>query len=469
MIFKPIDAYPNNGNFIDANYNNDFTIQVQGASSKVNGFQAFIYNSDNFELVYENDTKIELSKIYVAGETISIYIPRNTLKNNMSYYWVVRLFQTTPDMFIYKNKVVFKESNNIIHVPINNSIKKGMYIKYLPSDKIDPLYYKITNVENETETIPQTTKITIENPITESLNDKYLEIYSDYIDSIEFPFYTLSGLFVNFSNDTPAIVTSRIQKFQLTTSNDISIKWYQFILKDENNDIIIDTGKIYDSLLNYSFDGLVSNNNYIIKGYICDSNNRIAETYDYSFFVEYNAPNLNLPANTEVDYNNDAVKISWVDDAYSEGNPTGEYSFVDSPIQNKKELKIDSGVIIYDSISGYPLNTSEEFTIFTDVEFTQDKKGKIIELLKQNGNYYIYVKENNIYVVKDDEETLLGKILNTEKNCLQTNNTAEENIAYIWNDEETWDDTKYWTESLSFSRRFKITILANETLIEEVV
>ena len=88
---------------------------------------------------------------------------------------------------------------------------------------------------------------------------------------------------------------------------------------------------------------------------------------------------------------------------------------------------------------------------------------------RKNGNYYIYVKENNIYVVKDDEETLLGKVLNTEKGCLQANNTAEEKVAYIWNDEEVWDDTKYWTESLPFSQRFKITILANETLIEEVV
>lgn len=462
MIFRPVDAYPNNGIFIDASQYNEFTVKVQGASSQVNAYQIFFYDANTFELINKDSVKNDLSKIYVSGETIEIPVFKGTLKNDMSYYWVVRLFQTNPDMFIYKAKVITQTSNTIINIPMISGVTKGMYVEYLGS------YHKITDIQNQTEVSPQVTQITIEDSIT-GVEGEYIRIYSDYVDSIEFPFYTETNIVARFSDNIPTIVTSRTQDFKMEVSSGTSIKWYRFVLSDESGDIIDDTGKIYNSLLTYSFDGFVSDNNYIIKGYVCDSNNRTVTTDDYSFFVEYNAPDLNLPATTTIDYDNDAIKVSWVDDAYSEGRATGEYSFVDSPIDGKKELKINSGTIIYDNISGYPLNTSEEFTIFVDVEFDQDKRGKLIELLKKNGNYYIYVKENNIYVVKDDEETLLGKVLNTEKGCLQANNTAEEKVAYIWNDEEVWDDTKYWTESLPFSQRFKITILANETLIEEVV
>lgn len=463
MIFRPVDAYPNNGIFIDASEYNEFTVKVQGASSQVNAYQIFFYNANTFELINTDSVKEELSKIYVSGETIKIPVLKNTLKNNMSYYWIVRLFQTKPDMYIYKAQAQTVDYEDYkIAVPLTYTIEEGMYIEYLGN------YYKITGVFNSTETTPSLTYLKFQEDIS-GVDGEYITIYSDYVDSIEFPFYTEINIVAKFSDNTPTIVISRTQDFKMEVSNEVSIKWYRFVLTDENGDVIDDTGKIYNSLLTYSFDGFVSDNNYIIKGYVCDSNNRTVATEDYSFFVEYNAPDLNLPATTTIDYDNDAIKVSWVDDAYSEGNVNGEYSFVDSPIEDKKELKIDSGTIIYDNISGYPLNTSEEFTIFVDVEFNQDKRGKLIELLKKNGNYYIYVKENNIYVVKDDEETLLGKVLNTEKGCLQTDNTAEEKVAYVWNDEETWDDTKYWTESLPFSQRFKITILANETLIEEVV
>lgn len=461
MIYKPVDAYPNNGIFINAESYNEFEVTVQGSSSRVNAYQIFIYDAENFELVSADEQPNPLSKIYVSGETIKIPVLRDTLENNRSYYWVVRLFQSNPDMFISKTRVNSQISTNVFKTSLLNGVKKGMYVEYQGN------YYEIIDFSSDTEVSPATSTITIDGELI-GLTNQYISIYSKYVDSIEFPFYTAYRISVFFPEDTPTIVTSRTQEFKMETSSETGIKWYRYVLKDEDGNLIDDTDKIYNSLLTYKFDGFVSDKNYNIKGYICDSNNITISTDDYNFFVEYNAPDLNLPANVSVDYENDAIKISWVDDAYSVGKVNAEYSYVDSPIEGKQELQINQGTITYDSISGYPLNTGEEFTIFTDVEFDESKRGKIIELLQKKGNYYIYVQENNMYVVDDDVIILTKKVKSDERSFLQESPTAENNVAYVWNDDEVWDDNKYWIESLPFTARFKITILANETLIEEV-
>lgn len=470
MIFKPVEAYPNNGVYIKQADSTEFTVTIQCTATEIEAYQLDIYNAVNFNPVYGSGLKLLESNPLTNGDILTISVPTNIL-NEGAYYWTVRLYQSyrgKPDMLITSGTINESVKNSyMVKIPPRTNIETMMYFK------INGEYYQIDEYNIETEVTPTYGLLTLTEQISATKGDSF-EVYTNFVTSTQFPFFIDKSISGKISLDDYFILNNRKWTFSIVDSENTfytptNIKWYEFILKDSDGQILEDTGKLYNGKFQYTFDGFISGNNYTLEAILCSLNDVLEVLKPVHFYTEYSAPDLNLPASAQVDYNNDAIRVSWVDDAYSEGKADGNYSFIDNvSIENKKDLKIESGTIIYDNISGYNLNTSEIFTLFTDVTFNQDKHGKIIELSSDYSDCYIYVEENNIYYYKDGEIILIGKVQSNEKNGETDDGIAEENIAYIWDDTDTWNDNKYWTESLDFQTRFKIVITADSATVQEV-
>lgn len=307
---------------------------------------------------------------------------------------------------------------------------------------------------------------------TESLRPK-ATICSNFIDSIQFPFYARGGIQLNIVN-VPNIITSRKHEFimEYYQPEFVPIKWHRFVLYDYLGNVVEDTGKRYSSNLTYSFNGFIAHQTYYIEGYVENINGIAKNTVRYKFDVIYDAPGLVIPRAATVYYPDDAVKIEWGRNIFSKGIADGDYHFEeDYPFKGTNSLVIDSGNVVFDNINNIPLDIEDIFTLLTDVTLTENSYGKIIELEDtiEQKFYYVVIKGGKIYSVKDSIETFLINVLREEKSGQQPINIAEEEVSYIWDDDDILDDSYYWIETLPFMKRYKITMLPNNVVIREVI
>ena len=128
MIFKPVTAYPNGGADIDATVSNTFSTIIQGSSSIVSQYVATIYNAVTLASVYSYDSGV-LANSLTAGDTASAIIPNTSgMVNGNNYYWIIRLYQTSPTIFITSTLVRTGATTTVVPVNYYTNIKIGMPI-----------------------------------------------------------------------------------------------------------------------------------------------------------------------------------------------------------------------------------------------------------------------------------------------------------------------------------------------------
>ena len=97
---------------------------------------------------------------------------------------------------------------------------------------------------------------------------------------------------------------------------------------DKNSELIYSTGKIYSSNTKFSYDGFVGEKTgYIVQLTIMTDKNVLVKSTGQTFFVEYTTPNNELTPNLEIDYEKQAINVSWLENRQSFPTPVGNADF----------------------------------------------------------------------------------------------------------------------------------------------
>jgi hypothetical protein len=132
----------------------------------------------------------------------------------------------------------------------------------------------------------------------------YSSRLSIYFQRIEL-FSTGTGLDATFNYQDNIFYLNYVQ------AEEVGIKNYKFILYDENQVEITDTGWIYDLLLQYEFTGLLNDTTYYIEGIITSQYDQTGTTGLKTFLINY-SNNIVLPEiNATADDDQGTVTIDW--------------------------------------------------------------------------------------------------------------------------------------------------------------
>ena len=97
---------------------------------------------------------------------------------------------------------------------------------------------------------------------------------------------------------------------------------------DENSELIYSTGKIYSSNTKFSYDGFVGEKaGYVVQLTIMTDKNVLIKSTGQTFFVEYTTPNNELSPDLEIDYEKQAINISWLENRQSFPTLVGSADF----------------------------------------------------------------------------------------------------------------------------------------------
>lgn len=385
MILKPVTAYPSNGVAIDANLDNVFSTTIEGSSAQVIAYSYEAYDANTFKEQDPGLGKQNLTKTLTAGDTLSFTVDNHhpaltgqtLIQNGNSYYWILKLYQATADMFVSSGTIINVDSNNTFRTANNPNVKEGMYVNL--SDgfsnkglwKIDAIfrytssdgeYYGQMSVQIETPTFT----------FDKTFNGEKFKVMTDYIESQ--PFYFLARETPTLSINDPGTISTMTQTFTATynQADGDGIKWYKFTLTDGWETEFDTTGEIYSSSLTYEADGLIEGQRYELICEVCTVNN-MTVTARYTFIPQYSAPLVDRNINVEQLTDKDALRLTWDGDYFSVAKDRADYE-VEGGALNIKE-----GNISYNRVNDMGFQILEDSTVLTDVTINQDTK-EIISL-----------------------------------------------------------------------------------------
>jgi len=430
-LIKPITGFPNNST-IDVATGSVFYTVIQGASSIVTGYSCKIFNADTFEEIY-SASKIELEKPLTAGQTLEIEIPGGTgMENDSSYFWTVRLYQKQADIFMASSSVQRESSEPYIYLRSQSNIKPGMEIR-IGKEQRKIMSYDIsmggTGIDYPFPNIPDV--------------GTRCEIYSDFVESIGFPFKTRQTPIVKiaFGDQTGK---SRTGKFygSFDESIIVQIQWFRVIIYDVSLNIFNDSEKIFSSSLYYEYPNFSNHQTYYIQYVVQTVDDIFIESELKELTVVYDT--FTLDTDIGVTANCDStITLEWKEDRKADGIATGNYSFIYMGIETilgmtvdgvalpqryyawldteegignvwnddyfwteskvntepAKRLQVLSGYIYYNQANDTPLDIDfNDFTIMSDVFIPANQTGTIISAVSSDGDSAVIKIENGAFV-----------------------------------------------------------------------
>ena len=449
MIYQPSNAYPNNV-AIDGERNNEFSWtfngdMLVGASIMVTE----LYSSPIYQQTFNADT----NGIY-GGDTVTCPVNFG-LENGKDYLWKITQREQNPTMFVKRGNIVSASSTTSVTLVNDGAVwfNTGCYFVYKGQ------YSHITAINPSGGNMV----LTLQTPLstTPSAGDDY-QIYTD--TSV-----TINGFYFK-ARSTPVVTINRpssdyfdidgnirYRRIDLTASytqaENISIKYHNWTLADSTGGILDSTNDIYNSRLKYSFDGLTSGTNYIITLNVVTQEDQSVST-SYSFHVQYNEPLLSDVATVSWNSEHNSVNINCKVIRFSVPRVDGTYEFVDPDT-----LHIISGNIVYDNVSGNPLELTD-FTLFSSLYFEPGKLNNVIALLTNTydvntigDSYYVSVDgwaledgtpsakylRQHMLINRTDVVNEIVALTRGAKECLRPSRIIDDRYEYIWTDNMTFD------------------------------
>lgn len=437
-LIKPISGYPNS-NTIDVTNGCIFSTVIQGAGSIVNGYSCKIFDADTFEEVWTSE-KILIETPLTAGQTLEIQIPPGTnMQNDKSYYWTIRLYQKNTDMFVTTSYVQDGSTEYAVKIRSQSNVKTEMELR-IGSDQRKITAYDIsTGVASLEYPFPNVPVI-----------GTRCEIYSDYVESIGFPFKTrqMPILAMTYSDKTGK---SRTGQFYGSFNDSVQIQWYQVLIYNINMELYHDSGKIFSSALSYEYTNFSNHETYYVQFIVQTIDNLTIESTLFELGISYDT--FTLDTDIGVVANGDStITLDWKEDRLSDGVATGTYSFILMGINSvlgmtvdgvalpgryyswlddiegvpsvwndnyywteslaytepAKRLQVSTGTVYYNQANDEPLNMDfSNFTILSDVFVPINQTGTIISAINEFGEtaYLRILNGNFVYTVNGVTKT----------------------------------------------------------------
>ena len=241
-------------------------------------------------------------------------------------------------------------------------------------------------------------------------------------------------------------------------------KYYYCRLITDDGNIVDETDKIFSSRIRYTFNGLLSNENYVLEVVV------VSQTDQYlrltiEFAVSYsNAGNLAYAPEISCNLEDNSVDIKWVKDYTSIGKATGEYEILDN------QVNIQSGTITYDTIANQPLENYQDFTIAFKSSIN-DQTTKILTYINNSVNYEIYMENYKFYLKYGANNVQeIGNFKSNIEFGVQNYNNPQPDTGYMWYDNTTFSDSNtYLLVSQNETRKFSFILTKSSDLVQCLV
>ncbi|MGE6227636.1 hypothetical protein [Paenibacillus chitinolyticus] len=185
---------------------------------------------------------------------------------------------------------------------------------------------------------------------------------------------------------------NQLASFQATYSHSESrsLKAYEFILYDEFDKVLEQSGYLYDGLLEYTFKHLlIDDTKYKVECVAISQLDVVGTSGKITFTADYIPPTVffQLGANTFID--KPFVRLTWTTVRII-GKTSGIVSFVDN-----KKINVIDGVVYFDE--GFLLNGDFTLKLWAE-QFKIDKD--IVTLVGDNGSLTIKIYSGRVHVFK---------------------------------------------------------------------
>lgn len=154
-----------------------------------------------------------------------------------------------------------------------------------------------------------------------------------------------------------------IYKGNITTITNENNEQSEIVEWNENSELIYSTGKVYNANTKFSHDGFVGEKaGYVIQLTIMTDKNVLVKSTGQTFFVEYTTPNNELAPNLEIDYEKQAINVSWLENRQSFPTRIGNADFKqDFPFIGSNCLKTGENTILtYNNLNNQDLIIDED-------------------------------------------------------------------------------------------------------------
>lgn len=306
MLYKPSHMMPYYTD-IDVTTSNQFSCVINAIGSTTISKYLITIKDLSGTTKYTKE-EIPSEPIY-NDDILSIIVPSNSEPNNhmangYDYVWNVKLYESTPSIYVTNGAVTNSGTSTTTHIfiKVQYLITVGHYIQ------IGTEMRKITRYNNETG------EITVSSAFSEapSVGTLYT-ILSDYIISDDTYFKARTTPTVVIDNVPSETVNRKDYTFTATynQAQNVNYKYFQWILYDEGNNIVQESELIYQGTIQYKFDGLISGRTYKVKVLLVTQDDSVCEELSNTFDVLYDTYTVDVKAQGISINDKTCIEVEW--------------------------------------------------------------------------------------------------------------------------------------------------------------
>ena len=358
-------------------------------SIPVNGQIFKIYSYDYVTATYTEQSFTSSNKVGGAPVAGTFKVVNNRWDSSKKQLFIQPNVNIKTDI-TNPNEIVF--DNNGARVDINKTISTTVVPRKTTDTTFNPLdnsQWLLTSGTSPTSIIP-------------SVSPKsYYKVYSDFMDTFPFSvFYArttptrvlqfknanemvgVDNPFITVNNDTA--INWRDVTFNTTWNQieGVEVKYYHYYLYDANGDLVTESDDIYNSIMEWTFRGLISGTetqpeHYSIKIKIVDQYDK-EFTNEASFLVYYEVEQGIIPLDVSLNCDEHGMLLVPQAPVYVLTKDDGNMPTVDSRDLNSIEdyLQIPAGEVLnyvcMDDAEQTPIVITPDFSYFTKFQLTAD-------------------------------------------------------------------------------------------------
>lgn len=427
MLYKPSHMIPYYTD-IDGSVDNTFSCVINAVGSTSISKYTFIINDLSGNQQYEST--VVPTQNYYSDDVLQITLPADSIINGYDYVWKIKLYEDNPTIYVTNGAVTNSgiSTTTQIYVKVQYLITVGHYIQ------IGTEIRKITAYDNTTG------QITVDSAFSTapSVGTLYT-ILSDYItsDDTYFKARTTPTIIID---SFPQIIERKDYTFTATYRQEqgLNYKYFQWILYDEGNNVVQKSEEIYQGVIKYTFDGLISDRLYKIKVLLVTQDDSICESEMINFIVRYETFEISSETSVNLLSDKTAVEIKWnnlyntTGEAYNEETHqviTDDLDYINiSPTRHTNIVELNQNENIsfeiqqFDNLLTIPYESSICFYLALFQETTMFDNYTFSDVYTQSGYERIYVdfinsKYNTSFTNVNDANTYLHDLANGDDNA----------------------------------------------------
>ena len=383
-LFQPTNIIPSTfapvGNSTVAQTDNvNIQWQING-SSPLSNFEVDIFTNDAASALVHTTGVLakSASGTDAKGNPVpAVYAPSNTtwagwnLANGNSYKMRIIQFgaSTTVRRAANDNSIgVFEGDNYCIY----NDVNQKYYIftspvTYASSDLLSIDIFDNVLIFNYDSAVSNHTQLAYTSAVIRSTNGGATQINTSttaatvpfcVIPNTSSVFYVMQKPALTVSPSIPSVITTISYDFLFLCSS-VGLKWSRWVLTKSDGTVVDDTGEITTASNNYTYDGFINGDDYVLTRTVEDIYG-VQATASHSFSVEYISNlEVSVPVSVCINPEDASANIEWSDSSNIPGAlNSGSANYDDS------NIILSSGQsVTWNSVNGAAMNFTAPFQI----------------------------------------------------------------------------------------------------------